>query len=251
MTKKHVIIIQARMTSTRLPGKVLMDISGSPMLEHQLRRLMNCTKVDEMIVATTANPSDDPIAELADRVGVGCFRGSEHDVLGRFVRASQMTKADVIVRITGDCPLIDPLITDKVINDLVAHSGECDYVSNTIQRTYPRGLDVEAFFSDTLFRVNRLAKSDLAREHVTTFIYVERPDLFLIRSITDHEDNSVQRWTVDTYADLEFVRKIYADLNLNEYIASYQQILAYVQARSELGEINSGVKTWDPSKPAE
>jgi spore coat polysaccharide biosynthesis protein SpsF len=184
-------------------------------------------------------------------MGVGCFRGSEHDVLGRFVGAIQLTNADVIVRITGDCPLIDPFITDKVVNDLISHTAECDYVSNTIQRTYPRGLDVEALFSDTLFRVNRLAKSDLAREHVTTFIYVERPDLFLIRSVTDNEDNSAQRWTVDTYADLEFTRKIYNDLDLKENVASYQQILNYVQAHPELSELNADGKTWNPLKPVE
>lgn len=248
---KRVIIIQARMTSTRLPGKVLMDIAGCPMLEHQLRRLKSCTKVDEIVVATSTNSADDAIVNLAQRLGVGWFQGSEHNVLSRFIGAIRATGADVVVRVTGDCPLIDPSLTDKVVDELIAHAAECDYVSNTIQRTYPRGLDVEVFFSDTLFRVNRLATSDMAREHVTAFIYAERPDLFLIRSVSDSEDNSVQRWTVDTYADLEFTRKIYNDLNLKENVASYRQILNYVQAHPELSELNANVKTWDPSKPAQ
>src|SRR5687767_7584473 len=142
---KVVIVVQARMTSTRLPGKVLMDVSGRPMLAWQIERLQRCA-AQEIVLATTSNAADDPVVELAARLGIRSFRGSEHDVLARFVGAARQAHADVVVRVTADCPLLDPAITDRVINELLEHRGECDYASNVLRRTYPRGLDVEAFF---------------------------------------------------------------------------------------------------------
>src|SRR5262249_34216934 len=118
---KRVIIVQARMTSTRLPGKVLMDLAGRPMLAQQLNRIKHCTAVDEIVVATTTNSTDEPIVELARQEGVAWFQGSEHDVLARFVGAARQTQADVVVRVTADCPLIDPHIIDTVIHELVSH----------------------------------------------------------------------------------------------------------------------------------
>jgi spore coat polysaccharide biosynthesis protein SpsF len=246
---KTVIIIQARMTSTRLLGKILMEVAGKPMLAQQIRRLKECAKADEIVIATTTNTADEPVVDLARQEGVSFFRGSEQDVLSRFVDASKSAGADVVVRVTGDCPLIDPQITDRVVGELINHSYECDYASNVIQRTFPRGLDVEAFFVDTLLRMNRLAESQLAREHVTIVVRSERPDLFLCRSVVDSNNNADLRWTVDTADDLRMIRILYEKLQLSTRPKTYPEILAYVRSHPELSQVNAKVKTWEPHRP--
>lgn len=245
---RRVIIVQARMTSTRLPGKVLMDVAGQPMLAQQLRRLKQCTLVDDIVVATTTNTTDDPVAVLAYREQVGCFRGSEQDVLARYVGAAREAKADVVIRVTADCPLIDSQVTDRVIAELTDHAMECDYASNVLRRTYPRGLDVEAFFWDTLVRMERLAQSSKAREHVTVFLRSERPELFLCRSVEDVKNNADLRWTVDNAADLALVCTLYQALDLAGRPLSYREVLAHVRNHPELATINSGLDTWEPSR---
>jgi spore coat polysaccharide biosynthesis protein SpsF len=243
---KTVIIIQARMTSQRLPGKVLLPIAGRPMLAQQIRRLRNCAAADEIVIATTTNSSDDPVADLARAEGIGCFRGDEMDVLSRYVGAARSAQADAIVRITADCPLIDPAVTDAVIRALTEDAAECDYASNIQQRTYPRGLDAEAFWFDALLRMHRLGRSRAAREHVTVVARSEHAALFLRRSCADSTDNSDLRWTVDTPEDLAVIRAIYEGLDLSHRIAPYVEILAYARAHSELGKWNQGIETWDP-----
>jgi len=244
---RRVIIVQARMTSTRLPGKVLMDVAGKPMLAQQIQRLRNCQSVDEIMIATTINASDDPVVALARQERVACFRGSEHDVLSRFVDAAREAKADVIIRVTADCPLIDSRVTDRVIAELIDHKRECDYSSNVLRRTYPRGLDVEAFFWDTLLRIDRMAQSDAAREHVTVVPRFEHPELFICRSVEDRRNNADLRWTVDTAADLNFVRQLYEALNLDSHPIFYPEILSYVRNHRELLR-KDDVETWDPSR---
>lgn len=234
------------MTSTRLPGKILKDVGGRPMLAQQIRRLKECRLVDEIVLATTTNKADDRVAELSVSEKVGCFRGSEHDVLSRFVEAAKEFSADVIVRATGDCPLIDPQVVDDVISDLVENGGKCDYTSNVQTRTFPRGLDVEAFFIDTLRRIDRLAISESAREHVTLVARSEKPRLFLCRRVLDTENNSDLRLTVDTEADLQLIRHLYEDMNLSMRIASYREIVAYLRARPQIIAINQGIETWNP-----
>jgi len=243
---RRVIIVQARMGSTRLPGKVMLDLGGRPMLARQIAHLQRCLLVDEIVIATTTDARDDILADLASQEGVRCFRGSEDDVLGRYLGAARMTSADVIARITGDCPLIDPAIVDGVFREALDHSSCCDNASNVIARTYPRGLDTEVVFFDALCRADRLATSSLAREHVTTFIYAERPDLFLIRSVTDTEDNSFLRWTVDTVEDFQAVRALFEELDLATRPRPYREVLAYARAHPELGRMNAGVATWQP-----
>lgn len=243
---KKVIIIQARMTSTRLPGKIMMDIAGKPMLVQQIRRLKQCTLADEIVIATTTNQVDDSLVGVARQEGVGWFRGDEHDVLSRFVGAARQTQADVIVRVTADCPLIDPQVSDQVISELLNHAYECDYSSNVLQRTYPRGLDVEAFFLDTLLRMDRLACSQPAREHVTLLPRSERPELFLCRSVIDDQNNADLRWTVDNEADLQLIHLVYQGLDLGSRNVPYPDVLAYVRARPELMQMNQDIETWDP-----
>ncbi len=246
---KRVIIVQARMTSTRLPGKVLMQVAGRPMLAQEIRRLKRCTTADEIVIATTVNATDDPIVELARQEGISWFRGNEHDVLGRYVGAAHQARADVVVRVTADCPLIDPQVTDRVISELASHIAECDYASNVLRRTFPRGLDIEAFFWDTLIRIDRLAQSPAAREHVTTVVRSERPALFLCRSVEDDQNNADLRWTVDTAADLELVRRLYEALGIGECQVPYHKVLSYVRSHAELCQINAGIETWEPPRP--
>ena len=243
---RRVVIMQARMTSSRLPGKVLMEVAGRPMLVQQLRRLKQCREVQDIVVATTTNAADDAVTDVAHREGVRFFRGSEADVLSRFVGAAKEAKADVVVRVTADCPLMDPQVTDRVILELVDHADECDYASNVLRRTYPQGLDVEAFFCDVLLRMDRLARSQLAREHVTVVLRSERSGVFLCRSVEDTQNNADMRWTVDTPEDLEFVRRLYAALDLGEQQTSHREIIDYLRGHIDLMQINAGIKTWEP-----
>lgn len=247
---KRVIILQARMHSRRLPGKVLLDLAGKPMLERQLERLKHCRAVDDIIVATTRHGDDRPIVSLAGRLGVRWFRGSADDVLRRYVDAASQTQADVVIRVTADCPLVDPDVTDRVVRKLCADPAGCDYASNVVRRTFPRGLDSEALFSDVLLRIDRLAQQPREREHVTIVPRSERAGLFLIRDVLDTADHSDLRWTVDTRADLELVRAIYEHLGLGERLLPYADVLAYVRAHPGLSAINAAGSTWDPSEPA-
>jgi spore coat polysaccharide biosynthesis protein SpsF len=197
-------------------------------------------------VATTKQTNDEPVALLAREAGVRVFRGSADDVLSRFVGAAREAQADVVVRVTADCPLIDPEICDRVIAELVERPSECDYASNVIRRTFPRGLDTEAMFFDVLLRMDRLARSTPAREHVTIVPRSERPGLFLCRDVVDEADNSDLRWTVDTPADLRMVRQLYEALELGERRVPYREILAHVRARPELSAMNADGYTWSP-----
>ncbi len=237
-----VVVVQARMTSTRLPGKVLADLGGRPLLAQLVRRLRTMTEADDVVVATTALASDDPVAALARAEGVRCFRGDEHDVLSRYAGAVRETDADVVVRVTGDCPLIDPAESDRVVSALKAAPGGADYGSNVVRRTFPRGLETEVFHRDVLDRIVRLGRSPEAREHVTWYITRERPDLFVQLSVEDTEDNADLRWTVDTAEDLAMARRLYADLGLGDAILPYRQVLAHVRAHPEIAAINAGVQ---------
>lgn len=187
-----------------------MDVEGRPVLSHTLRRLAAAGRVDDVIVATSVGAGDDPVAELARAEGVAVHRGSERDVLRRVRDAAASRQADAVVRITGDCPLIDPEVVDRVVSELADGPEACDYASNAIVRSYPRGLDSEALWMDALERIDRLGRSAEAREHVTWFAYRERPDLFLLRSVELGEDHSAVDWSVDTLEDLERIRGLVA-----------------------------------------
>lgn len=209
------------------------------MLAQELHRLKRCRSVEEIVVATTEAPADDCIVDLARQEGVRWFRGSERDVLSRYMGAAAASRAEMIVRVTADCPLIDPEQTDRVIEELQNRAASCDYASNVVRRTFPQGLDTEAFFRDVLERMNRLATSSEAREHVTYFLRVERPDLFGVHSVTDREDNSGLRWTVDTAQDFEVIRQIYEKLSLGEIHVTYRDLLARVRADPQLSAVHS------------
>jgi spore coat polysaccharide biosynthesis protein SpsF len=218
------------------------------MLIQQLERLKACKSIDEIVVATTTHPSDDAVAVAGGTAGVRVFRGSEDDVLSRFVGAARETDADVVVRLTADCPLIDPGTTDRVVDDLTDHATECDYASNVEPRSFPRGLDVEALFLDTLLRIDRIADTIEEREHVTVTVRSDKGSLFRIRAVEDSSDNSDLRWTVDEERDFTLVKRLYEELDLSRVVRPYREILEYVRAHPELGHMNQGIGTWDPSK---
>lgn len=209
-------IVQARMGSTRLPGKALADIEGAPMLARVIDRIRRAQTVDRVIVATTTQPADDAIVTAAAALGVDVYRGHEADVLDRYYQAAVAHRFDVIVRITSDCPLIDAGLADQVVRPLLEPGSRVDYSANTVRRTYPRGLDVQAAPFGTIERAWREARSSHEREHVFPYV-IEHPDLFRFHSVTDAVDRSALHWTVDTPDDLAFVRKIYRALGAVDF----------------------------------
>jgi spore coat polysaccharide biosynthesis protein SpsF len=229
------------MTSTRLPGKVLMDLAGRPMLEREIERLLACRRADEIVLATTTNADDDPLCAIADRLGIRWHRGSEADVLSRYAGAARESQADLIVRVTADCPLVDPGEVDAVVQALEERRASCDYAANILERHLPRGLDTEALWRDALDRTARLATSAPAREHVTWFIHSERPDLFERHAVRRPFDAADLRWTVDTADDLALVRALYEQLGLAERYVPPAEVIAHVRAHPALAALNAHV----------
>lgn len=233
-----VAIVQAHMGSTRLPGKVLRDIGGQTMLAWVVRRSQRASLLNEVTVACSTLPDDDAIVEECSRLGVRCYRGSDGDVLDRFHGAALAFGADSVVRITSDCPLIEPEVVDKVIA-VFLRSG-ADYASNTIDRSYPRGLDTEAFKKSCLDRAWSEAHEPHQRAHVTPYFY-EMPELFKNVQVRGEVDISHLRWTVDTKEDYDFVSAIYSHLS-NQEDFTWRDVLALIHARPNLGIINQHVQ---------
>jgi spore coat polysaccharide biosynthesis protein SpsF (cytidylyltransferase family) len=206
---KRVAIIQARMSSTRLPGKVLEPIGQFPMIVFMLRRVARATQLDHLAVATSTAQADDALATEVERHGFSCFRGDLRDVLNRFNGAAKEYSADIIVRLTGDCPLTDPDLIDTAVSTLI--SSNFDYVSNVDPPTYPNGLDVEAFTRSALSQAHSSADSPLDREHVTPYIRRNKAQ-FSQANLRSIVDLSSLRWTVDHADDLAFVRALTASL---------------------------------------
>ena len=231
-------IIQARMGSSRLPDKVLADIAGRPMLTRVVERTALATSVGQVVVATTDRERDDAIVGLCAQLNVHVFRGSEHDVLKRYADAAADVGAQTIARITADCPLIDPAIVDLVVDAFGV--GEVAYASNTLERTYPRGLDVEVFSRDALDTAAREATGEHERAHVTPFMY-QHPQRFRVRSVRHEADQSRHRWTVDTSEDLRLTREIYAALGADSAFG-FADVLALVERRPEVAEIYAHVE---------
>ena len=202
-------ILQARMTSTRLPGKVMAPLSGAPMIQRQIERISRATQLSGLVVATSVDPSDDELAAFVSSLGVPVIRGPLDDVLGRFVHAIEAFEPSVVVRLTADCPLTSPAVIDAVIDSFFA--GSYDYCSNTLQPSYPDGLDVEVVRSSVLRWVASNSTDPHEREHVTLGVY-RRPERFALGNFAGDVDLSGLRWTVDTPEDLAFVRWVYSEL---------------------------------------
>ena len=234
---KTVAIIQARMGSSRLPGKSLADIDGQPMLWHVIERVSRSTLVDQVVVATSTSPADDAIEKLCQQCQVACYRGSEEDVLDRFYQAARAEQATAIVRITADCPLIDPEIIDRVIRRF--ERGDVDYASNAMVRSFPDGLDTEVFSLGALEQGWREARKASEREHVTPYL---RSKKFRTANIENEAGvaHLRHRWTVDEKEDLEFVRAVYHAFGGNRSFGM-QDVLRVLQENPQLGELNSSI----------
>ena len=235
------IIVQARMTSTRLPGKVLMPVMGKPLLEYQIERLQRVRRADDIIIATTTNDTDQPIVDLAERLGIKVFRGSEEDVLARYLGAAQENGLDVVVRITSDCPLIDPAVVDDVIGTYLDNAENCDYVSNGLTRTFPRGMDTEVFPFSILEKVFWEAIEQPYREHVTPYIY-EDNQRFRLLNVAFQRDESHQRWTVGTPEDFKLIEHILETLYPINPLFKLEEVLALMSVHPNWFEINSQIE---------
>lgn len=236
---KIVAIIQARMTSTRLPGKVLKEVMNKTLLEYQLERVSRSKYIDEIVVATTINQTDEPIVELCKKFGVSVYRGSEYDVLSRYYEAAIQSNAEVIVRITSDCPLIDPEIVDQVIKLYI--DNQVDYASNTLERTYPIGMDTEVFSFEALKQANEQATLERDREHVTAYMYVEQ-QIFQKKGLTYNKDLSNHRWTVDTNEDFELVSKLLEHLYSEKPQFTMGDIIELIDRNILWSEINMHIE---------
>ena len=271
---KTVAIIQARMGSSRLPGKVLLDIGGRPMLQWVVERTRRAKTVDEVVVATTLDPSDDPVFEFCKRKDYRVGRGSVHDVLDRYYQTARHFQADVVVRITADCPLIDPDLIDEAVKLLIPQTNTLslrarlsaprfDFVANRLPppwgRTYPIGLDTEVLTFDALTQAWKRGIAKHQREHVTPYLYEGTPvDQLKYKipgspfssamtpegnhiALMHHEpDYGRLRWTVDTPADLELVRAIISRFPTDTF--TWKDILTLVQREPQLMKINARVR---------
>lgn len=237
---KIVIINQARMTSTRLPGKVLKQVLGKSLLEYQIERLQRVKLADEIVIATTTNDTDQAIIDLCDCLSIPYYRGSEDDVLARYHGAAISYQADVVVRVTSDCPVIDPQVIDQVIQFYVDAYPKYDYVSNCLERTYPRGMDTEVFAFKSLDQAFQQAIDQLDREHVTPFIH-RNPDRYQLGKVTNSKKLNNHRWTVDMPEDFELIKKIIESLypiNLN---FSLEDCLELLSQHPEWSMINKNI----------
>ena len=257
MKPKVAAIIQGRMSSSRLPGKILADIAGQPMLQRVLIRTSRAGTVTETIFATTTDPSDDPVAEYCDFSGIPITRGSLYDVLDRYYQTAKQANADIVVRVTADCPVIDPVLIDDVTRTLL--DGEYDFACNRLpppwHRTYPIGLDVEACTFKVLEKAWKDAKEPHHREHAMPYFYegvqlsaLSRqlsvgvsPRGFRIALLNHTTDFGDYRWTVDTPKDLEFIRQVYNRFDGRDDF-SWKDVLDLVHHEPDLVKINAGVQ---------
>ncbi len=231
-------ILQARVSSTRLAGKVLKPLQGKPMLQHQIERVLRSRRIDRLVVATSADRSDDGLEALCGAISLPCHRGDLDDVLDRTYQAALPFNPQHIVRLTGDCPLLDPAVVDRVIEFYL--EGNYDYATNSLEETFPDGLDVEVFSFSALRRAWATARLPSEREHVTPFIR-NHPELFRIGSLRNDRDLSVHRWTVDEPRDFDFVSLIYRELYPGKHDFATADILAYLERNPEAMAINRGI----------
>lgn len=234
--KKVVAIIQARMGSTRLPGKVLKEAAGKPLLWHLINRLQKCELLDEIVVATTTDESDLKIIEFCKQNTINYFAGSENDVLDRYYQAAKSFSADSIVRITADCPVIDPHIVDEVINEYL----EKGYDVCGLSGEFPDGLDVTVFSFETLEDTWINAKLPSEREHVGPYM-LKHPEKFKLGEYVKFDNLGHHRWTVDEEKDLQLIREIFSRLYESGKIFLTEDILNLLEREPELSKINEGI----------
>lgn len=229
-------VVQARMSSSRLPGKVLLPLLGEPMLARQIERLRLSTRIEKLIVATSSAATDDPITAQCEALGVPCYRGSLDDVLDRFVHAARPHSPQHVVRLTADCPLTDPVLIDQLIAKHLVSGA--DYTTNANPPSFPDGLDAEVMRYAALHIAWREARRQSEREHVTLFI-ASQPERFVIETLQSETDLSALRWTVDEADDLELVERIYAALYPRNPSFTTQDVLQLLEEQPELRTLNT------------
>lgn len=235
-----VAIIQARTGSTRLPNKVLFDLAGEPMLVRVVRRVRRAKRLDQVVVATTEEPADDAIAACCTQHGWPCFRGSRDDLLDRYYQAARQYGAEVIVRITSDCPMIDPGLIDRVVEAFLARQPGVHYAANSMpHKTFPRGLDTEAIRFDALERAWHEDDNPAWREHATCYIY-RHPERFNLHCVVADGDYGWMRWTVDTPEDWQFVLRVYEHFGHDRF--TWRDAVELLQECPGLLEINAHVR---------
>lgn len=230
------------MGSTRLPGKIMKKVLGKPLLEYQIERVRRSKFINQLVIATTTKETEQPIIDLCERLSVNYYRGSEDDVLSRYFEAANEYDAEVVVRLTSDCPLIDPHIIDEIITKYLTNNGIYDYVSNTIERTYPRGFDVEVFSMKSLEQSFLEAKDTVEREHVTPYIY-HHPDKFKLAFFKHRVDLSTYRLTVDTVEDLDVITRLITALyERHKECFILEDIIHLLQEKPEWSLINAHIE---------
>jgi spore coat polysaccharide biosynthesis protein SpsF len=234
---KTVAIIQARMGSTRLPGKVLFDLAGKTVLEHVVCRCRKSNYIDDTIVATTMASRDDVIAQKTCELGATVFRGSEEDVLDRYIQAAREARADIILRIPADCPLVDHIMIDNSMKHFLSQS--YDYASTRIRQTFPYGQDVEIITREALEHAWRQAQAPHQRVHVTPYIY-EHPEIFRLWAIHDTDNYSHQRWTLDTHEDLAFLQTVFSTFHVDTL--AWQILAEELEKHPEILALNRHVR---------
>jgi spore coat polysaccharide biosynthesis protein SpsF len=243
---KAVALIEARMGSSRLPGKVMLDMAGAPMLQRMIERVRLSRRLDEVVVATTGNPSDDIIAGLCERLGCPVFRGSEHDMLDRLLRAAQAHGAGIIVQLTGDCPLIDPAHIDRTL--AVHEETRADYVCNNLKPTFPIGFDVRLFPTAVLEEVDRLTDDPIDRIHGSYYIYTHPERFRLVNWEAERDMEKSLRLTVDEYLDYELVRRVFEALLPSGIDFTAEQVVDWLRERPGLARINQTVRQKRPEE---
>jgi len=255
MACKAIAIVQARVSSTRLPGKVLKEINGKSLIEILFHRLSQAKKINRIMLATSVNKENDPLVNIIAKLGYDVFRGSEDDVLGRYYKASKQYEPESVIRITGDCPIIDPSLVDEVIS--LYDKENVDYASNTNPPTYPDGLDVEVFSFKSLKEANNKAKSSHEREHVTPYIRTNKKLKNI--NLSNNKNDSNERWTIDDPEDYVVIENIVnhfapnLDFTWKDVLELKNTHLDYFEANKNIqrnagAELDTGQKFWNRAK---
>jgi len=231
MVSNPLVILQARMGSSRLPGKIMKIVNGKPIIEWQIRRILESAEINQLVVATTNSPSDEILVKHLNTIGIEVFRGPEHNVLDRFLGVIRNYNPEIILRLTADCPLVMPTLIDDAVRCFVGSN--YDYLSNALDETYPDGLDVEVMSSKALLKLETLDLSSDELEHVTLGIY-QRPSLFRIGKINSVVNLGNHRWTLDYLEDLEFVQRVYAYFEGRELTFSLNEVLQLLASEPKL-----------------
>jgi spore coat polysaccharide biosynthesis protein SpsF len=230
MSRRTLAILQARMSSSRLPGKVMMEINGKPMIYWQIQRILEAETVNELVIATSIDSTDDSLANFLEDNSVKFHRGSLDNVLSRFTEVANKYPHDALIRLTGDCPLVMPRLIDLMVDKY--YEQDVDYLSNTLTPTFPDGLDIEIVRSGVLEKLSTFELESKEFEHVTYGVY-NRPEIFKLANYFNQIDRSLDRWTVDYQEDLEFVRAIFKKFSGQEAVFTYQEVINFLTNNPE------------------